>query len=69
MALNGTKIVLAHELKAGMWLEYSNPRYNCRVVKVSATRDGQVKVHTDYGHGGEPATQYFETSDRIQVIR
>lgn len=65
----GSKTIFAHELKTGMWMVFSNPRFNCRVVDVSSTRDSQVKVHTDYGHGGEPATSFFETTDRIAVLK
>jgi hypothetical protein len=51
-----------------MWLAYSNALYNERVVDVSATRDNQVKLRTDFGHGGEPATQFFELTDRVMVL-
>lgn len=64
----GTKSIPASDLKTDMWIVYSNPRYRERVVDVQQTRDGQIRVRHDYGNGGEPATSFYEPSDRLTVI-
>lgn len=61
------KSVQAADLKVGHWIVYANPRYNERVVGVSSTRDGQIKVLHDYGNGGEPATSFYERDDLICI--
>lgn len=61
------RVVLAQDLKEGMWLTYKPPGHDQRIVGVSSTRDGQIKLHIDYGNGGEPATQFIEKTDRLCV--
>lgn len=62
------RVVLAENLKVGMWLTYNRPGREERIVDIDVTRDGQVKLHTDYGNGGEPATQFYEKTDRVRVV-
>lgn len=68
MATYGTRSIEAGKLKPGMWLAYSNPRQNQRVVDTAYTRDGQIKVYADYGNGGEPATLFFEEHESVLVV-
>jgi hypothetical protein len=67
MSTNKARAIPASQLKEGDWLVYDNARMNQRVVEVSATRDGQIKVHADYGNGGEPATSFFEPDETVLV--
>lgn len=64
---NSPRTITAGQAKVGQWLVYANSRMNQRIVDIGETRDGQVKIHTDYGNGGEPATEFFEADDKIQV--
>lgn len=68
MHVVGTRLIEASKLSRGMWIAASNPRFNQRVVDTGVTRDGQIRVHADYGNGGEPATLFFATTDRLRVI-
>jgi hypothetical protein len=68
MTLNIERRIKASQAKEGMWIIHNNPRFNERIVSVSKTRDGQVKIHSDYGNGGEPATLFFEKDDPIVVL-
>ena len=52
--MKNRKTIAAEDLYPGLWIVYSNPRINQRVVDVGSTRDGQIKVPHDYGNGGEP---------------
>jgi hypothetical protein len=62
-----TRTIPAAQAAAGQWLVYHNARMNQRIVDVDRTRDGQVRIHADYGHGGEPATLFFDADERILV--
>ena len=62
------RVVLAKDLKVGMWLTYNPPGHDQRIVDIDQTRDGQIKLHTDYGNGGEPATQFYEKTDRVRIV-
>lgn len=62
-----SKAVLAKNLTAGQWLAFANSRMNQRIVDTGETRDGQVLVHADFGHGGEPATMFYEPDEKVQV--
>lgn len=62
-----SRTIEAVNARPGQWLVYANSRMNQRIVEVSATRDGQVRIHADYGNGGEPATLFFDTDDKILV--
>ena len=57
----------ASALKVGDWIVYANSRMNERVVGVQLTRDGQIKVHHDYGNGGEPATSFYDADEQLCV--
>ncbi len=59
--------ISATALKIGDWIVYANSRMNERVVDVQRTRDGQIRVHHDYGNGGEPATSFYEADDHVCV--
>lgn len=61
--------VQAQHLRPGDWILHSNERFNERVVEIEFTRDGDVKVYTDYGNGGEPATSFWEKNDTMAVER
>lgn len=61
------KSIKAASVKVGQWLLFSNPRLNSRVVEVQDTRDGQIKVSTDFGNGGEPATSFFDANEDVLV--
>jgi len=65
---NKHTVVLAKDLKVGMLLTYMRPGREERIVDVDITRDGKIKLHTDYGNGGEPATQFFEKTDRLWIL-
>ena len=65
--VNTVKSVSADKVAAGQWLVYDNARMNQRIVDVSATRDGQIRVEADYGNGGEPATLFFEANERVRI--
>ena len=65
--LKPCKSIMAKALQIGDWIAYANPRMIERVVDVQQTRDGQIKVHHDYGNGGEPATSFYEADDRVCV--
>jgi hypothetical protein len=66
-ASSSPRTITAGQAKVGQWLIHANRRMNQRIVDIDETRDGQVKLHTDYGNGGEPATEFFESDDKIQV--
>lgn len=66
-AINSPRTVPAAEAQAGQWLVYANSRMNQRIVDVSGTRDGQIRIHADYGNGGEPATLFFDSDDNLLV--
>lgn len=68
MAVPGTRTVTAAQLRKGMWLAYTNSRYNQRVVDTSTTNEGRIKVYADYGNGGEPATLFYDKDERVLVI-
>lgn len=59
--------ILASQAVAGQWLVYDNERMNQRIVDVSAARDGQIRIHADYGNGGEPATVFFDADETVRV--
>lgn len=59
--------ILASQAAPGQWMVYENARMNQRIVDVSGTRDGQIRIRADYGNGGEPGTLFFESQDKIQV--
>lgn len=63
----GTKVISAKNLYEGQWILYKNSRMNQRVVGVEKTKDGLIKVYHDGGHGGEPATSFYEPDERLQV--
>ena len=67
MPLNDTRAIKAKQAKEGMWLAFSNPRFNQRIVEIGGTRDGQIKMHTDYGNGGEPGTSFFDPDETILI--
>jgi hypothetical protein len=67
VVIQACKSIKAKSLKIGDWIMFANPRMNERVVDVQQTRDGQIKVHHDYGNGGEPATSFYEADDRVCV--
>lgn len=62
-----TRTIPAAQAVAGQWLVYRDTRMNQRIVDVGRTRDGQVRIHADYGNGGEPATLFFNADERIMV--
>ena len=62
------KVITADKLRVGQWISHRDRRFNQRVVDVSMTRDGQIKAHTDYGNGGEPATEFYEASEQLCVL-
>ena len=64
----GHRSVPANQLKPGDWIVYANSRYNERVIDTCTTRDGEIKVHVDYGNGGEPATSFYEPHEMVLVI-
>ena len=57
------------DAKPGMWLNHSNPRQNCRIVEVDHTREGRVKLATDFGFGGEPASSFYDATERIAIVK
>ena len=63
-----TRLVLAKHLLENDWLAYGNPHMNQRVVEVTNTRDGQVKVYADFGNGGEPATLFFDKNEVLTIV-
>lgn len=66
-AAGETRSIPASQAVAGQWLVYANESMNQRIVDVSATRDGQIRVHADYGNGGEPATLFFNADETVTV--
>ena len=66
-ATNSIRSIPAADAQAGQWLVYDNARMNQRIVDVSGTRDGQIRIHADYGNGGEPATLFYDNDDNILV--
>lgn len=62
------KTVYASQAKIGQWIVHNNPTQNQRIVDVSTKRDGSIAIYTDFGNGGEPATNFFESDEKIQVI-
>lgn len=64
----GVRRIQAKELKVGMWIAYRNSSLNERVVEVSTTRDGQIHVRHDFGHGGEPASSFYDETEQLLVI-
>jgi hypothetical protein len=62
-----TRTVEASQAKPGQWLIYANRRMNQRIVDIDTTRDGQIRMYADYGNGGEPATLFFDATDKIWV--
>lgn len=65
MSIPTARTIPASQLKAGQWLVFHNERMNQRIVDVSETRDGQIKIHADFGHGGEPATFFYEKAETV----
>lgn len=61
--------VEARHLLPGDWILHMNERFNERVVDVERTRDGDIKVYTDYGNGGEPATSFWYSTEPVPVER
>ena len=59
--------ILATKAAKGQWLVYHDARMNQRIVDVGLTPDGQVRIHADYGNGGEPATLFFDADETILV--
>lgn len=68
MSTLGTRTIPASQARVGQWIVKDNPRYNERIVDVSETRDGQIRLHVDYGNGGEPSTLFYEKDERIAVM-
>ena len=62
-----TTSIQARQARTGQWIEYTNSRFNERIVETSWTRDGLIKIRTDYGNGGEPATHFFEANELIAI--
>ena len=62
-----TTSIQAKQARPGQWIEYTNPRFNERIVSTQWTRDGLILIRTDYGHGGEPATHFFEANEPISI--
>lgn len=63
----GNRLIPAIEAKARDWILHADSRMNQRIVDVSVTRDDQVRIHADFGNGGEPATLFFEENEKILV--
>lgn len=61
------KLISATDLREGMVICYDNPRFNQHVAEVQFTRDGQVRVETDYGNGGEPAVDFYQPTVKLFV--
>lgn len=62
----------ADQVQEGMWIiDPQNPRFDRRIVDVTAGplhEIEQVKIHTDYGNGGEPATSFYAAGDLMQTL-
>lgn len=63
----GIRTIKASQLQVGNHIVYANTAYRERVIETSTTRDGQIKVHWDYGNGGEPATSFYDPDDLLKV--
>lgn len=59
--------IKAKSLRPGQWILHKNSSQNQRVVEVTSTRDGEIKVSTDYGNGGEPATSFYGPGELLLV--
>lgn len=64
-----TLTVHVQHLLPGDWIIHSNERFNERVVEIEFTRYADVKVYTDYGNGGEPATSFWERDELVHIER
>lgn len=62
----GARTIKASEARVGLWLIVDNPRMNRRIVGVAADKHG-VKMATDFGNGGEPATEFFQEDEQLLV--
>jgi hypothetical protein len=68
MSIKTARSIPANQAKVGQWLAYHNERMNQRIVGVAVTKNNQVKIHADFGNGGEPATLFFEPDENILVL-
>jgi hypothetical protein len=57
----------ASQLKVGDWIV--SGKNNLRVVSVTDTRDGDLKVSHDFGSGGEPATSFYKKDEIVLTER
>lgn len=65
-----TRFIPAAKAKAGMWIvDPQNPRFNRRIVEIGPGKIDtmSIKVQTDYGNGGEPATSFYGPKDLLRV--
>jgi hypothetical protein len=66
--MNATATVPARNLQPGWWMVFDNPRFNSRITEVSSTRDGDMRIHHDFGNAeSEPATSFFEPDEMVLV--
>lgn len=65
----GLRRIQARNIKEGQWIVTAAGQFNQRVVEVThGPMDHQVKVHHDFGNGGEPATSLYWHSDPLLVF-
>lgn len=64
-----TITIEARNATAGQWICRGFPSYNERIVEVETTRDGLIRIESDYGNGGEPATSFYEADESLRILR
>ncbi|WP_273457027.1 hypothetical protein [Nevskia ramosa] len=64
--------IQAQHVQPGMWLiDRQNPRFDRHVVDVGhgpIEEIQQIKIGTDFGNGGEPATSFYGSSDTLWAL-
>jgi len=67
LRVHAHRSIAAMDLEAGMWLAYNNGSPSERVVDVQPFMDERVRVSTDFGAGGEPATHFYAKDERVRI--
>lgn len=61
----------ADQVRPGNWIvDRQNARFDRRVIEAGPGKIDQlaIRIHHDYGNGGEPATSFYAPSDGMWVL-